>query len=80
MIAGQIIAKLDDSSLKQQIKAKEALIASNNRTSGIQVKSAKDKLNEALKGKNDGTNSQVVSANANVLQTYDQWQLAEKNI
>lgn len=78
VIAGQIIAKLDDSSLKQQIKAKEALIASNNRTSGIQVKSAKDKLNEALKGKNDGTNSQVVSANANVLQTYDQWQLAEK--
>lgn len=78
VIAGQIIAKLDDSSLKQQIKAKEALIASNNRTSGIQVKSAKDKLNGALKGKNDGTNSQVVSANANVLQTYDQWQLAEK--
>lgn len=78
VVAGQVIAKLDDSSLRQQIKAKEALIASNNRSTGVQVKSAKDKLTEALKGKTDGTNAQVVSANANVLQTYDQWQLAEK--
>lgn len=76
--AGQVIAKLDDSSIRQQIKTKEAMIASTNRSTGAQVKGAKDKLNEAVKGKSDGTNAQVVSANANVLQTYDQWQLAEK--
>ncbi|WP_455257303.1 HlyD family efflux transporter periplasmic adaptor subunit [Peptoniphilus asaccharolyticus] len=78
VVAGQVIAKLDDSSIRQQIKTKEAMIASTNRTTGVQVKGAKDKLNEAVKGKSDGTNAQVVSANANVLQTYDQWQLAEK--
>ncbi|MBL7574370.1 HlyD family secretion protein [Peptoniphilus asaccharolyticus DSM 20463] len=78
VVAGQVIAKLDDSSIRQQIKTKEAMIASTNRSTGAQVKGAKDKLNEAVKGKSDGTNAQVVSANANVLQTYDQWQLAEK--
>ncbi|WBW50254.1 efflux RND transporter periplasmic adaptor subunit [Peptoniphilus equinus] len=78
VVQGQIIAKLDDSSIRQQIAAKEALIGSTNRAAGVQVKGAQDKLNEAVKGKAEGTNAQVVSANAGVLQAYDQWQLAEK--
>lgn len=78
VVAGQIIAKLDDSTIRQQIETKEALIGATNRTTGTQVKGAKDKLNEALTNKNNGTNAQVVTANANILQTYDQWQSAEK--
>lgn len=78
VVSGQVIAKLDDSSIRQQIATKEALIASTNRSTNVQVKGASNKLNEAIKNKNDGTNAQVVSANAAVLQAYDQWQAAEK--
>lgn len=76
--AGQVIAKLDDSSIRQQIETKQAIISSTNKSTNVQIKSASDKLNEAITNKNNGTNSQVVSANTAVLQAYDQLEAAQK--
>lgn len=74
----QIIAKLDDSTIKQQIATKRALIASSKKSSSAQIKNAKDRLNDAIKNKKNGTNPSVTSASSAALAAYDQWQSAEK--
>lgn len=75
---GDIIAKLDDSQVRQQIAQKKAAISASNSAAGAQIKSAKDRLNEAIKNKNNGTNSALQSANSAVTSAYDAWQSAEK--
>ncbi len=74
----QVIAKLDDSTIKQQIALKQAMIASSNKSSSAQIKSAKDRLNDANKNLAEGTNSTLIAANNAVISAYDQWQSAEK--
>ncbi|MDO5041302.1 MAG: HlyD family efflux transporter periplasmic adaptor subunit [Peptoniphilus sp.] len=75
----QVIAKLDDSMIKQQIALKQAMIASNNKSASAQIKSAKDKLKDANKNLEEGTNSTLIAANNAVISAYDQWQSAEKS-
>ena len=76
---GEIIARLDDSSIRQQLAQKQAAISSTNNSAGVQIKSAKDKLNEARRNKQDGTNSSMQAANNSVVSSYDAWQSAEKS-
>ena len=75
---GDIIAILEDATIQQQLEQKQAQIAANNRSAGPQIKSARDRLNEAIRNRDQGTNSQIVSAQNAVVSAYDAWQSAEK--
>ncbi|MFB0971910.1 MAG: biotin/lipoyl-binding protein, partial [Neofamilia sp.] len=75
---GDVIAILEDSTIQQQLEQKQAQIAATNRNAGSQIKSARDRLNEAIRNRDQGTNSQVVSAQNAVVSAYDAWQSAEK--
>ncbi len=75
---GDVIAILEDSTIQQQLEQKQAQIAATNRNAGPQIKSARDRLNEAIRNRDQGTNSQVVSAQNAVVSAYDAWQSAEK--
>ncbi len=75
---GDIIAILEDATIQQQLEQKQTQIAANNRSAGPQIKSARDRLNEAIRNRDQGTNSQIVSAQNAVVSAYDAWQSAEK--
>lgn len=75
---GDVIAKLDDSTIRQQLAQKQAAIKSTNISAGTQIKGAKDKLSEAKRNKAEGTNAAMQSANNAVVSAYDAWQAAEK--
>ncbi|RVU54614.1 HlyD family efflux transporter periplasmic adaptor subunit [Anaerosphaera multitolerans] len=75
---GDIIARLDDSSIRQQIAQTQATIGATKKTAGAQIKSAEDQLNEAKKNREDGTNSAISGANSSLINAYDSWQSAEK--
>lgn len=74
---GDIIATLDDSSIKQQIEQKNAMIKASKASSGPQIKNAKDRLNEANRNLKDGTNPQITAAEAQLETAYNAWQNAE---
>lgn len=75
---GDVIATLDDSSIKQQIEQKQAIINSTNKNAGVQIKTSRDRLNEALRNLQNGTNPQIVSSEQAVQNALDAWQNAEK--
>lgn len=76
--AGDVIAILEDSSIRQQLDQKQAQIAANKRSAGPQIKSARDRLNEAIRNRDQGTNSQIVAAQNAVISAHDAWQSAER--
>lgn len=78
IMEGEIIARLDNASIKQQIEQKKAAMQSTNRSASVQIKTAKDKLNETVRNKNNNTHSTIVSANQAVTSTFDAWKSAEK--
>ena len=75
---GDVIATLDDSSIKQQIEQKQAIINSTNKNAGVQIKTSRDRLIEALRNLQNGTNPQIVSSEQAVQNALDAWQNAEK--
>jgi HlyD family secretion protein len=74
----QIIARLDDSSIRQQIAQRQASIAATNSSASAQIKNAQNRLSDASKNLEKGTNAGIVAANNAVIAAYDQWQSAEK--
>lgn len=76
--AGDVICTLDSSSIRQQIATKEASASANKKTVGAQISAAKARLSEAIRGKTEGTNAALVSANNSVSSAFDAWQSAEK--
>lgn len=78
VVKDQIIARLDDSSIRQQIAQKQAAIASTSSSSAAQIKNAQNRLSDANKNLEKGTNANIVAANNAVISAYDQWQSAEK--
>lgn len=76
--AGDTIAVLDDSTIRQQLELKESQIAAVKKSSGPQIKSARDRLEEAIRNRDQGTGSQLVSAQNAVMSAFDAWQSAEK--
>ena len=75
---GDVIAELDGKTLRQQLELKNASAGAASRQAAAQIKSANDRLNEALKNKNDGTNAQLQSAKNAVTTAYDTWQSSLK--
>lgn len=75
---GDVLCTLDSSTIRQQIATKEAAAAAAKKTVGAQISAAKGRLQEALRGKSEGTNTALVSANNSVTASFDAWQSAEK--
>lgn len=76
---GDVIAKLDSSSLEQQLKARKAQKEATDKNVSAQVSAAKKRLSEAVTGKKTGKNSAIVAAETSLTQAMDQYLAAQKS-
>lgn len=76
---GDVIAKLDSSSLEQQLKARKAQKEATDKNVSAQISAAKKRLSEAVSGKNSGKNSAIVAAETSLTQAMDQYLAAQKS-
>lgn len=63
---GDVIARLDDTRIRQQLEQKNAMINTTEESSGAQIKNARDRLDQARRNLANGTNPQIVAAQAQV--------------
>lgn len=75
---GQILAYLDDKSLRKQIQVKEATLSTQAKNLAQQVAIAKDKYEVAQSLLNQGKTGTVLSAEAGVSSAKSTWEAAEK--
>ncbi|SHH22754.1 HlyD family secretion protein [Anaerosphaera aminiphila DSM 21120] len=75
---GDVIARLDDSTIRQQIAQTQATIGATSKSAGAQIDSAKTQLDGALKNREKGTDAAISGADSSVDSAYDAWQSAEK--
>lgn len=76
---GQVLAKLDDKKLRQQIRQREAAAGVSARSAHAQVQAARNRYNAAARALNNGTNATLVSAGNAVESAKYAWDAAEKN-
>ena len=76
---GDIIAKLDSSSIEQQLRSRKAQKAATDKNLSAQISAAKKRLSEALSGQKTGKNSALVAAETSLTQAMDQYLAAEKS-
>lgn len=76
---GDVIAKLDSSSLEQQLKARKAQKEATDKNVSAQVSAAKKRLSEAVTGKKTGKNSAILAAETSLTQAMDQYLAAQKS-
>ncbi len=76
---GDVIAKLDSSSLEQQLKARKAQKEATDKNVSAQISAAKKRLSEAVNGKKSGENSAIVAAETSLTQAMDQYLAAQKS-
>ncbi len=75
---GQILAYLDDKSLRKQIQVKEATLGAQARNLAQQVAIARDKYETAQSLLNQGKTGSVLSAEASLSTAKSTWEAAEK--
>lgn len=76
---GDVIAKLDSSSLEQQLKARKAQKEATDKNVSAQISAAKKRLSEAVNVKKSGKNSAIVAAETSLTQAMDQYLAAQKS-
>lgn len=76
---GDIIAKLDSSSIEQQLRSRKAQKSATDKNLSAQISAAKKRLSEALSGQKTGKNSVLVAAETSLTQAMDQYLAAEKS-
>lgn len=76
---GDVIAKLDSSSIEQQLKSRKAQKEATDKNVSAQISAAKKRLSEALTGQKTGKNSALVAAETSLTQAMDQYLAAEKS-
>lgn len=75
---GQVLAYLDDKTIRKQISLKEAGLSTQAKNLAHQVAMAQDKYQTALNALNAGHNASLVSAESSVDSAKAQWEAAEK--
>lgn len=75
---GDIIASLVSTDIEQQIAAKQEANRAQQSTVAAQVSAAKNRLKEAITGRETGTHSTIHGANTNVTVAFDQYKQAKK--
>ncbi|WP_148465095.1 efflux RND transporter periplasmic adaptor subunit [Peptoniphilus harei] len=76
---GDIIAKLDSSSIEQQLRSRKAQKAATDKNLSAQISAAKKRLSEALTGQKSGKSPALVAAETSLTQAMDQYLAAEKS-
>ena len=76
---GDVIAKLDSSSIEQQLRSRKAQKEATDKNVSAQISAAKKRLSEALSGQKTGKNSALVAAETSLTQAMDQYLSAEKS-
>ncbi len=76
---GDIIAKLDSSSIEQQLRSRKAQKAATDKNLSAQISAAKKRLSEALSGQKTGKSPALVAAETSLTQAMDQYLAAEKS-
>lgn len=76
---GDIIAKLDSSSIEQQLRARKAQKAATDKNLSAQISAAKKRLSEAVSGQKSGKSPALVAAETSLTQAMDQYLAAEKS-
>ncbi|EFR33584.1 efflux transporter, RND family, MFP subunit [Peptoniphilus harei ACS-146-V-Sch2b] len=76
---GDIIAKLDSSSIEQQLRSRKAQKAATDKNLSAQISAAKKRLSEALSGQKSGKSPALVAAETSLTQAMDQYLAAEKS-
>ena len=75
---GQVLAKLDDKKLRQQIRQREAAAGVSARSAAAQVSAARNRYNAAARALQNGTNGAIVSAGSALASAKYAWEAAEK--
>lgn len=75
---GQVLAKLDDKKLRQQIRQREAAAGVSARSAAAQVNAARNRYNAAARALQNGTNGAIVSAGSALASAKYAWDAAEK--
>ena len=75
---GQVLAKLDDKKLRQQIRQREAAAGVSARSAAAQIKAARNRYNAAARALQNGTNGAIVSAGSALASAKYAWEAAEK--
>ncbi len=70
---GDIIAKLDSSSIEQQLKSRKAQKAATDKNLSAQISAAKKRLTEAVTGQRSGKSPALVAAETSLTQAMDQY-------
>lgn len=76
---GDIIAKLDSSSIEQQLRSRKAQKAATDKNLSAQISAAKKRLSEAISGQKSGKSPALVAAETSLTQAMDQYLAAEKS-
>lgn len=76
---GDIIAKLDSSSIEQQLRSRKAQKAATDKNLSAQISAAKKRLSEALSGQKSGKSPALVAAETSLTQAMDQYLAADKS-
>lgn len=76
---GDVIAKLDSSSIEQQLKSRKAQKEATDKNVSAQISAAKKRLSEAVTGQKNGKNPALVAAETSLTQAMDQYLAAEKS-
>lgn len=76
---GDVIAKLDSSSIEQQLKSRKAQKEATDKNVSAQISAAKKRLSEAVSGQKSGKNPALVAAETSLTQAMDQYLAAEKS-
>lgn len=76
---GDVIAKLDSSSIEQQLKSRKAQKEATDKNVSAQISAAKKRLSEAVTGQKTGKSPALVAAETSLTQAMDQYLAAEKS-
>ena len=76
---GDIIAKLDSSSIEQQLRSRKAPKAATDKNLSAQISAAKKRLTEAVTGQKSGKSPALVAAETSLTQAMDQYLAADKS-
>lgn len=76
---GDVIAKLDSSSIEQQLKSRKAQKEATDKNVSAQISAAKKRLSEAVTGQKAGKSPALVAAETSLTQAMDQYLAAEKS-
>ena len=76
---GDVIAKLDSSSIEQQLRSRKAQKEATDKNVSAQISAAKKRLSEAVTGQKTGKSPALVAAETSLTQAMDQYLAAEKS-